>query len=135
MAVPASHLWWGLTDSEALHQWLGQLTSGEFVTGGVVAIQHGEDYSCTSRILECEPEQALSMTWKFPDEPLSHVRIVLMSAGESTQLTLNHEGLGAEAANYLAGWHTHLLYLEGLLLGHPRSMADFWSTYDELAAP
>lgn len=100
-----------------------------------MAIQHGEDYSCTSRILECEPEQALSMTWKFPDEPLSHVRIVLMSAGESTQLTLNHEGLGAEAANYLAGWHTHLLYLEGLLLGHPRSMADFWSTYDELAAP
>lgn len=133
MAVPAGRLWWGLTESLALAQWLGKLVSGRFVTGDVVTIEHAEDYSCTSRIQECEPGQLLSMTWKFPDEPESHVRIVLKPAGETTHLQLIHEGLGNEAVNYQSGWHTHLLYLEALLLGQPRSMDEFWSTYDSLA--
>ncbi len=132
IAVPPGHIWWGLTDPEALPHWLGKLISGDFVAGNAVTIQHAEDYSCTSRILECEPERLLSMTWKFPDEPPSHVRIVLAGAGGPTGLTLEHDGLGNEAANYLTGWHTHLLYLEALLLGRPRSMAEFWSTCEGL---
>lgn len=74
------------------------------------------------------------MTWEFPDEPRSHVRIVLTPDDGTTHLLLAHDGLGDEAANYLPGWHTHLLYLEDLLLGQPRPMADFWATYEELAA-
>lgn len=132
MTVAASHLWWGLTDPEALPQWLGDKTSGEFVVGDVVTIQHAEDYFCTSRIQECEPTQLLKMTWQFPDEPLSQLRIVLTAADESTHLVLDHHGLGDVAASYLPGWHTHLLYLEALLLDQPRDMADFWSTYDGL---
>lgn len=132
MAVPADHIWWGLTDPEALPRWLGKLTSGKFVVGNSVTIQHAEGYFCTSRIQECEPERILGMTWEFPDEPPSYVRIVLTPAGESTHLALQHDGLGNEAVNYLPGWHTHLLYLEALLLGQPRSMADFWPTYDGL---
>ena len=42
MAVPAGHCWWGLTHPEALPHWLGKLTSGEFVVGGAVTIQHAE---------------------------------------------------------------------------------------------
>ena len=132
MAVPAAHVWWGLTDPEALPRWLGKLTSGDFVVGDSVTIQHAESYACTSRILECEPERLLSMTWEFPDEPPSQVRIVLTPAVESTHLALQHDGLGDKAADYLPGWHTHLLYLEALLLGQPRSMADFWPTHDGL---
>jgi len=132
MAVPADRLWWGLTEPEALPHWLGTLTSGRFRGGDVVTIQHAEDYFCTSRILECEPPQLLGMTWDFPDEPLSHVRIALTPAGSTTHLTLTHDGLGSEATSYLSGWHTHLLYLEDLLMGQPRSMADFWSTYKGL---
>jgi uncharacterized protein YndB with AHSA1/START domain len=97
-----------------------------------VTIQHAEDYFCTSQILECEPPQLLAMTWDFPDEALSHVRIALTPAGSTTHLALTHDGLGSEAASYLSGWHTHLLYLEDLLMGRPRSMADFWSTYKGL---
>jgi len=133
MAVPAGHIWWGLTDPEALPLWLGKLISGEFSAGNAVTIQHAENYFCTSRIHECDPGRLLSMTWKLPDEPPSHVRIVLTPAGESTCLALQHDGLGNEAANYLLGWHTHLLYLEALLLGRPRSMAEFWSTFEGLA--
>jgi len=132
MAVPAGQIWWGLTDPEALPLWLGKLISGDFAAGNAVTIQHAENYRCTSRIHECDPGRLLSMTWELPDEPPSHVRIELTPAGEATCLALQHDGLGSEAANYLPGWHTHLLYLEALLLGRPRSMAEFWSTYEEL---
>ena len=133
LAVPSDRLWWGLTDSEALPHWLGQLIAGSFATGNVVRIEHTENYLCTSHIKECEPERRLAMTWEFPDEPLSTVHITLAPELNTTRLTLTHEGPGDEAPNYLPGWHTHLLYLEALLLGQPRSMTNFWSTYDELA--
>lgn len=132
MNVPISRLWWGLTDPTALPQWLGILTEGTFVNGGVVTIQHAENYSCTSQILACEPEQLLSMTWKFPDEDLSNLQIELTSVDDAVGLVLTHDELGDEVKNYLPGWHTHLLYLEDLLLGRPRSMDDFWSTYEVL---
>lgn len=135
MAVPAGRVWWALTDSGALPLWLGELVSGEFVAGDVVTVKHAEAYFCTSRIQVCEPGKLLSMTWKFPDEATSHLRVMLNSDGERTQLNVKHEGLGNETVNYLAGWHTHLLYLEALLLGHPRPMDEFWSTYDSLAKP
>ena len=133
MPVPAARLWWGLTDPEALPHWLGKLTSGRFVGGDVVTIQHAENYCCTSRILECEPEKLLHMTWDFPDEPPSQVRITLTPVGSTTTLDLAHDGLGSEAVNYLPGWHAHLLYLEDFTLGRPRPMSDFWSTHDGLS--
>lgn len=133
MAVPSSRLWWGLTDPHALPHWLGDVVSGAFVTGGVVTIEHAEDYRCTSRIQEFESERLLGMTWQFPDEQLSHVRIMLVPGGGTTRLALTHEGLGSNATAYLPGWHTHLLYLEALLLNRPRAMDDFWSIYDRLA--
>jgi len=133
MTASADRLWWGLTDPEALPYWLGKLTSGTFAGGEVVTIQHAEDYFCTSRILECEPTQLLGMTWDFPGEPLSYLRIALTPASGATRLVLTHDGLGSEAAAYLSGWHTHLLYLEDFLIGQPRSMADFWTTYEGLS--
>lgn len=132
IAVPLSHLWWGLTNSEALPNWLGEVIAGNFVSGEVVTIQHAEDYCCTSQIQEFEPERLIVMTWQFPDEQVSHVRIMLTPGSDTTRLALTHDGLGDEATAYLPGWHTHLLYLEALLLNQPRSMNDFWSTYDGL---
>ena len=133
MNVPMSRLWWGLTDPNALPLWLGTLIDGEFVNGDIVTIQHAENYSCTSQIVACEPEQRLEMTWKFPDEELSNLKIGLTSVGDSIDLILTHNGLGDEATNYLPDWHTHLLYLEDLLLGRPRCMDKFWSTYEHLS--
>lgn len=133
MAVPAERVWWGLTSPEALPHWLGKLISGRFLVGNAITIKHAKGYVCTSRIQECEAAQILGMTWEFPDEPLSQVRIVLTSGGRSTRLALQHDGLGNHAADYLPGWHTHLLYLEALLLGQPLSLADFWSTYNGIA--
>lgn len=130
-----SRLWWGLTDPDALPFWLGTLEEGKFVGGEVVRIEHAEDYSCTSQILVCEPGRLLEMTWKFPDENISHLQIKTISAGSAVDLKLSHDELGDQAANYLTGWHTHLLYLEDLLLGRPRSMDQFWSTHERLRYP
>ncbi|WP_299169325.1 SRPBCC domain-containing protein [uncultured Arthrobacter sp.] len=132
IASPAERLWWGLTNPEAIPHWLGRLVSGGFVAGGVVTIEHADDYSCTSHIDGCVPGEYLSMTWQFPDEARSHVRIMLKPSGGTTSLVLEHEELGPEALNYLHGWHVHLLYLEALLLGQPKSMDEFWSTYKSL---
>lgn len=132
LRVPADRVWWGLIDPEALPQWIGTLSSGTFAPGSVVSVQHAEGYFCISEILDCVPAALLAMTWKFPDEPLSYVRIELTPEGKGTCLTLTHEGLGGESAGYLPGWQTHLLYLEDLLQGRPRSMADFWLVYGEL---
>lgn len=131
--APRDRVWWGLTDPEALPQWLGRLVSGSFETGSTVIIEHAKDYRCTSNITACQQQRLLAMTWDFPDEPLSRLRFELAPAGTGTQLVLTHEALGAETAGYLAGWHTHLLYLEGVLTGEPRPMAEFWATYDSIA--
>lgn len=73
------------------------------------------------------------MTWKFPNEELSHLRLHLWPESGATHLSLAHSGLGDEAPNYLTGWHVHLLYFEDLLLGKPGLMAEFWETYERLA--
>ncbi|WP_146362233.1 SRPBCC domain-containing protein [Arthrobacter yangruifuii] len=135
MPVLPERVWWGLTDPEPLPHWLGTLAAGEFATDNIVRIKHAEDYYSVSTILDCEPERLLSMTWDFPDEPRSVLRISLSSDAGATQMTLLHTGLGAETASYLPGWHTHLLYLEGLLAGRPLDPAGFWGTYEQLAAP
>ena len=129
--APQDAVWAGLTNPRALPHWLGTVTSGQFVPGDVVIVEHAEDYFCSSRILDCEPGRLLSMTWKFADEPLSQLQIVLTPGGASgTQLALTHCGLGDEMSAYLPGWQTHLLYLEAFLLGQPLPMADFWSEHE-----
>ena len=132
MPVPPDRVWWGLTDPEALPQWMGALVSGRFVLGDVVRIQHAENCASTSKVLDCEPHALLAMTWDFPNEPLSHLSISLTPAGAGTELTLIHEDLGSEAPGYLPGWHTHLVYLEALLTGDPLPWSGFWPTHDRL---
>ena len=129
MPVAPGRVWWGLTSGEALPQWLGTPTSGTFAVGEVVSIKHAEDYLSTSTILASEPQQLLSMTWDFPDEPRSLVSIRLEPDDGATLLTLAHDGLGGEAAGYLPGWHTHLLYLEGALTSRPLDPAGFWTVF------
>ena len=131
--VPPQRLWWALTDREALPHWLGQLQRGVFDAGDVVVIEHAENYACISSIEESVPLNALAMTWKFPDEAPSRLRLTLRPELSGTVLTLVHTELAESAASYLPGWHTHLLYLEALVEGRPRCMEDFWSTYESLS--
>ena len=140
-AVTADRLWRGLTEPTALPQWLGTLREGTFNAGETVVVEHAENYPSTSHILECTPQHSLRMTWEFPDENPSELSLRMNSADPTTstgsatpasELTLTHTGLAGLAPSYLTGWHTHLLYLEALLLGRPLDMGDFWATYESL---
>jgi uncharacterized protein YndB with AHSA1/START domain len=133
IAAPSARLWCGPTDPQALPCWLEQFISGNFLSGDVSTLQHAREYCCTSRIQELESERLIGMTWQFPDEQRSYVRITLYPGSATTRLMLKHDGLGNEASAHLPGWHTHLLYLQALLIDQPRPMNDFWSTYDQLA--
>ncbi|PCC29120.1 hypothetical protein CIK76_06770 [Glutamicibacter sp. BW80] len=133
MPATADQVWHALTESAPLSGWLGTLVSGTFRSGEVVTVEHAPNYPCTSQVRGIDPLKLLAMSWKFPDEEPSELRIELTGRESSTGLHLEHRGLADKAADYLIGWHTHLRYLEDLLAGKPRDMVDFWTLYEELA--
>lgn len=130
-----SHVWDHLTDLASLPEWLGEAQEGSFDAGSVIVVDHGEGYLCRSRVLRVDEATSLVMTWHFPDEPPSQVELTLATdPGEAqdsstegrTRLTLHHTGLGDLAADYLAGWVTHITYLEASLVGVPLAPGAFW---------
>lgn len=132
--VTTDQVWDAWTQGTQLSQWLGEPRLANFEVGQVVEIQHAPDYWCTSHIQRCEPAKLLMMTWKFPDENLSTLELQLSGSPTGTKLSLVHSQLADQATNYLTGWQAHLMYLEDLLGGSPRPMADFWSLYEKLAS-
>ncbi|HJX79781.1 SRPBCC domain-containing protein [Glutamicibacter sp.] len=132
--VRTDQLWDALTQGAQLSKWLGEPRLANFEVGQLVEIQHATDYWCTCLIQRCDPAKLLIMTWKFPDENLSMLELRLAGNSTGTKLSLIHSQLSDQATNYFTGWQTHLQYLEDLLCGSPRPMADFWSLYEKLAA-
>jgi len=133
-SLPADRrtVWTALTDPERLAAWLGRLDGSLDRLGSRVRIWHEESVRSGHTVLEWSPQQSLALTWEFPDEPDSTVRFEL-SAGSPTNVTVTHEGL-TEPAEYAAGWHRHLDYLEAHLAGADLPWADYWTGYDDLVA-
>lgn len=130
-----SQVWDHLTDLASLPEWLGGAQEGSFDAGSVIVVDHGQGYLCRSRVLRADEARSLAMTWHFPDEPPSQVELILAtepneaqaaSPDGRTRLTLHHAGLGGLAADYLAGWLTHMTYLEASLVGAPLPPGGFW---------
>jgi uncharacterized protein YndB with AHSA1/START domain len=132
--VTADQVWDAWTHGAQLSKWLGVPRFANFAVGQVVEIEHAPDYWCTSLIHRCEPAELLMMTWKFPDETLSMLEVEFAGNATGTKVSLVHSQLSDQVTNYLTGWQTHLQYLEDLLCGRPRPMADFWSLYEKFAA-
>ncbi|MGH3652705.1 SRPBCC domain-containing protein [Glutamicibacter sp.] len=130
--VSANRLWDTMIDRQALPLWLGTHVAGSLDVGSTVKIEHAEDYICESRIEQVEPGSALLMSWKFPEESASKVSLTLQPSNIGVELALSHSKLSVDVSNYLAGWQTHLMYLEAVLLGAPRSMGHFWDLYREV---
>lgn len=130
--VSTDRLWPAMIDRQALPLWLGTHVAGSLDVGSTVQIEHAENYICESRIEQVEPASALVMSWKFPEESVSEVSLTLQSSLFGAELALSHSKLSVGVSNYLAGWETHLMYLEAVLLGAPRSMDQFWDVYQEV---
>ncbi len=133
--VPTSTetLWRHLTDPAAVAEWLGQPRLLDLQPGGRMLVDHGDGYLCESRIRAVEPGAHLAMTWKFPDEPETHVSFDLTSTDGGCVLVLSHHGLADLIGSYANGWPVHLSYLEASALGDPLPASQFWNLHATMA--
>lgn len=135
LAPDVPTVWDHLTTADRLPEWLGHPRSGRFCSGDTLVVDHGDGYLCTS-VVEAVHDNRLSMTWEFPDEPPSHLSVVLEpvtdeeDGGEHCLLHLRHSGLGDLAGTYLPGWITHLTYFEASLETTPLPPQAFWRLYE-----
>lgn len=110
-------LWQATTDPARARRWLGAL-HGDLRAGGLYELRMGQDEAdapdvARGEVLVCRPPHVLELTWRFPGEPESHVRVELAADGDDAVLTLVHSGLTPPAARgYGGGWHVILDQLD-----------------------
>jgi len=125
-------LWDAITSPERARRWLGAL-SGDLRAGGTYELRMGEgrpgaDDVAHGEVLRCEPPRLLELTWHFPGEQQSHLRVEVSEDGE---LVLLHTRLEAAAArDYGTGWQVVLDQLEDDAAHRPvRPWGDLWARY------
>ena len=112
-ATTPDDLWRAVTEPERARRWLGSL-HGDLRAGGTYELRMGEDRSdaddvAHGEVLACDPPHALELTWRFPGEEQSHLRVTVADDPGGAVLTLVHTGLDASAARgYGGGWHVML---------------------------
>jgi uncharacterized protein YndB with AHSA1/START domain len=149
---PIERVWAYLTESDKRKQWLASgdmtLRVGEPVD---LLFRHDElseapgdppprhasmkdGHHNIGRITACEPPHLLAYTWGENHGDPSEVRFELAERGRDVLLTVTHMRLdGRDTMRSVAGgWHTHLDILVDRMQG--RAPANFWSTYEHIAA-
>lgn len=112
----AAELWAALTEPERLTRWIGRY---ETTADGFRLAMGGPDADgvVDGRVLACEPEQRLLVTWRFSDagqvEAPTELEAIIRPAGEGrVLLTLTHWRVQAVTASvYGAGWQDVLTHL------------------------
>lgn len=132
-AAGPAEVWSALTEPERMARWLaeGEL---DLRVGGAYTLRFSdaEGQSAQGKVLAVEPERLLEITWEYPGEPNTVLRLELTPDGDGTLLVLDHSGLPAEAApGYGGGWHAHLDALDAHL--GQEGTPDWWGRYRELA--
>lgn len=148
-----SSVWKHLTNTETLHEWLGQPKTFNARVGGEIIVDHDDGYFCRSEVLSVthvgQPHAIrVEMSWEFPDEPSSRLSLRTFDTDDgadtgtagikaASTLVIQHSGLETLIDSYLAGWLTHLTYFEASLSGTPLPPRQFWSlcaTFEQLRA-
>ncbi|UZN04953.1 SRPBCC family protein [Cellulomonas sp. S1-8] len=125
-AFPTSpeDLWQALTTPDRARRWIGAL-HGDLRPAGTYELRMGDDDPdaadvARGEILACEPPEALELTWRFPGEPVSRVRVTVTPEAGGAVLVLAHTALDASAARgYGGGWHVILDQLDDHCAGRP----------------
>ncbi|WP_434316799.1 SRPBCC family protein [Leifsonia sp. P73] len=112
----AAELWAALTEPERLARWIGRY---EQSADGFRLAMGGPDTDAVvdGRVLACDPEQRLLITWRFSGagqvEAPTELEAVIRPAGEGrVLLTLTHRRVQAVTASvYGAGWQDVLTHL------------------------
>jgi len=149
---PIERVWAYLTESDKRGQWLASgdmtLRVGEPVE---LLFRHAElseapgdpppryaamkeGHLNTGHITACEPPRLLAYTWAENHGDPSEVRFELVERGHDVLLIVTHTRLdGRDTMRSVAGgWHTHLDILVDRM--HERAPANFWKTYERVAA-
>lgn len=125
-ATTPDDLWQAVTRPERVARWLGPL-HGDLRVGGRYELRMGDDVpradqNAEGDVLVCDAPHALAVTWRFPGEEVSHVRLALTADGDGdgTLLSLRHTRLAdASARGYGGGWHATLGQLDDHVAGRP----------------
>lgn len=118
--VDESQLWQAMTTAEHLAAWFATV-EGELTEGGRCHVIFNEDnpeQRINGTIEECVTAQRLVLGWEMESHPDSTVIAELSTAGDGTNLVLEHVRMREDtAAAYAAGWQAYLEALERHLAG------------------
>jgi uncharacterized protein YndB with AHSA1/START domain len=117
-------LWAAITEPAQIRGWLGE-ADVELREGGDGTLKLDDQMTARLRVRQLEPGRFVEYDWDFPNEPPSILRLEVEARGEGTLLVLDHRRLASEdAAEYGAGWHSHLDALELMLAGRSHDWQD-----------
>jgi len=116
--APVTKVWQAITDQEQMKLWYFDNIPEFKAEPGFITqfnVHHnGRDYLHIWKVTEAEPLKKISYEWKYGGYPgNSFVTFELTPEGDTTTLTLTHEGLetflpdinpGVERKNFVEGW-------------------------------
>ena len=109
---PLEKVWAALTIPERLADWLGAVDL-ELRVGGRYLLRFEGDYTVEGEIVELEPPRRLAHTWPDGSGAAAICRYELEPEGEGCRLTFTNQGVPAEYALAIAGWHAFFEALPG----------------------
>lgn len=125
---PVAKVWTALTEADALAEWLAP-GAIELAPGGRVRLAFTSvDHVVAGRVVAIEPPCLLAYTWGR-DHGSVHWELFPAEGGTCLELTHTFPAVD-EAANFLAGWHSHLELLALVLAGRPTPWP--WVRWHEL---
>lgn len=122
VAVPATAVYYALTNAAALQEWLCNTAQTQVRENGSVFLSWNQGYYMSGEFVDVVPNQSFGLLWQGRGEPhASRVDVALAEAGGETAVTLTHGNLGeGEAwaqtiAELKSGWEGGLANLKSTL--------------------
>lgn len=122
VAVPATAVYYALTNATALQEWLCNTAQTQVRENGSVFLSWNQGYYMSGEFVDVVPNQSFGLVWQGRGElHASRVDVVLAENGGETAVTLTHSNLGkGEAwaqtvAELKNGWEGGLANLKSTL--------------------
>ncbi len=116
-------LWQACTERSRLARWFGKV-DGRLEAGREFTVDAGLPHPITCRLLECEEQTRLLLTWSYAGDPLDppdEVEVRFRANGDGATLELEHRsGVLYPWVNEVgSGWESWIWGLERALRGEP----------------
>ena len=114
IATPRAVVYAALLHPHELERYIATRAAVEPYAGG--RYDFGWEKGGPVKILDLVPEERLSYSWSYEDQPETVVTWTLAGSGGKTRLTLVHSGFGErKSRNYKAGWLKYLNRIKNLV--------------------